>query len=127
VTVGISATVANANLNRYRNTAAAAVAAVYVKLHIGDPTTGIGSPATGSTTRNAVTWNAASGGSMTLATLGAWTNGGATETLSHVSLWDDPTAGNFLQAFALSASQAWVSTNTFTITTFTVSISPIAA
>lgn len=127
MTVGISATVASANLNRYNNTAAVAIATVFVKLHTGDPGVGTGNAAAGSTTRNAITWNTASGGSMTLATLGAWTNGGTSETLTHVSLWDNATAGSFLQAFALSASQAWVSTNTFTITTFTVSISPIAA
>jgi hypothetical protein len=81
----------------------------------------------GSTTRNAVTWNAASGGSMTLNTLAAWTNGGTSETLTHVSIFGAASAGTFYWSFALSSSQAWVSTNTFTITTFTVSFTPIAA
>jgi hypothetical protein len=129
MTVGIAAAVANADLNRFRNTAGAALGAtIYVQLHTADPgaagTTGVSA---GSTTRNAITWNAASAGSMTLATLSAWTNGGTSETISHVSLWDASTSGTFLHSFALSASQAWVSTNTLTLTTFTLSRTPIAA
>jgi hypothetical protein len=127
VTVGISATQAGNVLNLYRNTAGTALTP-FVQLHTADPgaagTTGISA---GSTTRNAITWNAPSAGSMTLATLSAWTNGGTTETISHVSLWTLAAAGVFLQSFALSSSQPWVSTNTLTITTFTVSFTPIAA
>lgn len=128
MTVGIAATQANAFLNVYRNTAATAVATPFIQLHTADPgAAGTTAVSAGSTTRNAITWNAPSGGSMTLATLGSWTNGGTSETLTHVSLWTASTAGTFLQSFALTASQAWVSTNTFTISTFTVSFSPIAA
>jgi hypothetical protein len=128
MTVGIAAAQANSYLNTYRNTASAAITTVYAQLHTGDPgAAGTANVSVGSTTRNAITWNAPASGSMTLATLGSWTNGGTSETLTHVSLWTASTAGTFLQSFALTASQAWVSTNTFTISTFTVSFSPIAA
>jgi hypothetical protein len=128
MTVGIAAATANGFLSTYRNTAAPAVATPFIQLHTGDPgAAGTANVSVGTTTRNAITWNAPASGSMTLATLGAWTNGGTSETLTHVSLWTASTAGTFLQSFALTASQAWVSTNTFTISTFTVSFSPIAA
>jgi hypothetical protein len=42
-------------------------------------------------------------------------------------MWDAATVGNFIHSFALTTPQPWVSTNTFTITTFTISYSPIAA
>lgn len=128
MTVGLASATANSILNVYRGTAFAAVTTPFVQLHTADPgAAGTTAVSAGSTTRNAITWNAPSGGSMTLATLGAWTNGGTSETISHCSLWTASTAGTFLQSFALTASQAWVSTNTLTLTTFTLSYTPIAA
>lgn len=127
MTVGIAASVANADLDRFRNVAAAAIANVFVQLHTADPTTGSSAISVGSTTRNAITWNAASAGSMSLASLAAWTNGGTTETITHVSLWTASSAGTFLHSFALSVAQPWVSTNTLTLSTFTLSRTPIAA
>lgn len=128
MTLGIAVARANSFLNTYRNVAYSAIAATYVQIHIGDPgAAGTANVAVGSTTRNLVTWNAASAGSMAFNTLSAWTNGGATETISHISLWDAATTGNFLQSGALSVGQAWVVTNTLTLTTLTASITPIAA
>lgn len=126
--VGLAATAANSILNVYRNTAYAAVATPFVQLHTADPgAAGTTSISVGSTTRNAIVWAAASGGSMALSTLSAWTNGGTSETISHVSVWTASSAGTFLQSFALTGSQAWVSTNTLTLTSFTLSYTPIAA
>lgn len=128
MTAGLAATRANQYLETYRNTAAPAVATPFIQLHTADPgAAGTTAVSVGSTTRNAIAWNAASAASMTLNTLGAWTNGGTTETLTHVSLWTASTVGTFLQSFALTASQAWVNANTFTINTFTLSYTPIAA
>jgi hypothetical protein len=129
MTVGVAATQANAELSRYRNTAAAAIATVYVQLHTGDPgAAGTTAVSAGSTTRNTITFAAPSGGSMAMSAMGGtWTNGGTSETLSHISLWDASTAGNFLRSITLGASQAWVSTNTFTLTSCTLSQTPIAA
>jgi hypothetical protein len=56
-----------------------------------------------------------------------WTNGGTSETLSHISVWDASSAGNFIYSAALSATQAWASGNTFTLTSLTFSLTPIAA
>jgi hypothetical protein len=127
VTLGLASAIANSILNVYRGTTWTGLS-VWVKLHTADPgAAGATAAAAGSVTRNQATWNAASGGSMTISTLAAWTNGGTSETISHISLWDAVTAGNFLQSAALSVAQAWVSTNTLTLTTLTLSLTPIAA
>jgi hypothetical protein len=130
MTAGISATnLANVWLNILRNTTGTAIAAVFVKLHTGDPgASGASNAAVGSTTRPAITWSAASGGSMTITgTAPSWTNGGTSETLTHVSFWDSSTAGNFLGSAALSSSQAWASGNTYALNTCTWALTPIAA
>ena len=130
MTRGISAVnTANAWLNVLRGTTFTGIASVFVKLHIGDPgAAGAGNAAAGSTTRPAITWSAASGGSMTITgTNPSWTNGGTSETISDVSFWDNATAGNFLGSAALSVNQAWASGNTFTLSTCTWALTPIAA
>lgn len=127
--VGLSgANLVHGWLNVLRNTTFTGKANVYVKLHTGDPGVGASNVAVGSTSRPAITWAAPSAGAMAMnGTAPTWTNGGTTETLTHISFWDDPSAGNFLGSCALTASQAWVSTNTFTLSTQTWTITPIAA
>lgn len=126
MTAGIAAATANGWLNQLRNTTATAIAAVYVKLHTGDPGSAGASNAGAVTTRNQVTWNAASAGSMTLNTLSAYSMT-TSETISHISFWDASTAGNFLGSAALSASKTVANGDTLTFTTLTVAITPIAA
>lgn len=134
MTAGVSATnVANVWLNIFRGggvgSAPTPPAALYAKLHVGDPgAAGASNPAAGSTTRNALTQGAAAAGvQANSAAPGAWTNGGTSETITHISIWDASSAGNFLYSVALTTAQAWASANTFTLTTLSVSITPIAA
>jgi len=130
MTVGFSAAnLANKWLDMLGGTAFTAPTTFAVKLHTADPgASGATAAAAGDTTRKTVTWGAASGGSKAMTAMsGAWTNGGTSETLTHVSFWDATSAGNFLGSAALSASQAWVSTNTFTLTSLSISLTPIAA
>ena len=132
MTVGVSTTnVANKWLDviRTSGTSFTAVTSAWVRLHTGDPgASGTANGAAGDTTRKSVTHNAASSGSITInGTSGPWTNGGTSETITHVSVWDASSAGNFLYSAALSSSQAWNSGNTFTLNALTVSISPLAA
>jgi hypothetical protein len=130
MTVGISsANLATGWLNVLRNTTFTAIATVYVQLHTGDPgASGTANVSVGSTSRNTITWNAPSSGSMTLSAMGGtWTNGGTSETISHISFWSASSAGTFYASAALTASQAWVSTNTFTLNSCTWSLTPIAA
>jgi hypothetical protein len=126
MTVGLAAASANSILNVYRNTAYAAITTVYMKLHIGDPGAAGTTNPSAVTTRNAVTWAAASGGSMALSSISGYsmTTG---ETISHVSFWDNSTAGNFLQSASLTSSQAVINGSTLNFTTITLSYSPIAA
>lgn len=130
MTVGIHTTqIANAWLNVLRGTTFTGITSVFVKLHTGDPgSAGTTAAAAGSTTRPAITWAAASGGAIAMnGTAPSWTNGGASETLSHISFWDNATAGNFLGSAALSSSQAWNTGNVYTLSSQGWSLSPLAA
>lgn len=92
-----------------------APAHVYVKLHTGDPGETGTSNAAGNTTRQEATFGASSGGVITTTADITWTNVSTSETYSHVSLWDNSSAGNCLGSGALSASKAVNSGDTFTI------------
>jgi len=130
VTVGLAATtLANKWLDMLSATAFTAPAGAFIKLHTADPgVAGATAAAAGDATRKAITYAAASAGSKAMnGTLPVWTNVTTTETISHISSWDASSAGNFLFSAALTASQAWVNTNTFTLNTLTVSLTPLAA
>jgi hypothetical protein len=124
MTTGVTAAVANGWLD-----GTFATATCFVKLHTADPgSAGATAAAAGSTTRVQATMAAASAGSKAMTSMAStWTNGGTSETLSHISLWTAASAGTFNGSAALTASQAWVSTNTFTLTSLSIAITPIAA
>lgn len=128
MTVGISTVnVANAILNWLRGSAPGAVASLNVKLHVGDPgSAGTANPSA-VTTRRVATMNAASGGTMTLASMSGSYAMTTTETLTHVSVHSDITAGNFLWSATLSSAQAVNNGDTFSLTGLTVSNTPLAA
>lgn len=125
MTAGLASATANSILNVWRNTAFAGVN-VFCKLHVGDPGAAGTANASAVTTRNAVTWNAASAGSMTLSSLSGFSMT-TTETITHISLWDASSAGNFLGSAALTANKPVSNGDTLTITTLTVAYTPIAA
>jgi hypothetical protein len=78
------------------NNTSLAIAATYVKLHVGDPgETGTANPA-GNTTRQAASWAAASGGTCATDAALTWTSVSTTEVYTHISVWDASTAGNHL-------------------------------
>lgn len=108
---------------------ASAPAALYFKLHTASPgAAGATAAAVGSATRVVAPFAAAASGSIAqTGTAPSWTNGGTNETLSDISVWDAVTAGNFLWSFALTATQAWVNTNTFTMVTYSLALTPLAA
>lgn len=101
----------------------------WIKLHTGDPgSAGTSNAAAGDTSRKQATMGSASGGSKAMTSMsGNWTNGGTSETISHISVWTASTSGTFKASGALGSSQAWANTNTFSLTTFSVAISPLAA
>lgn len=95
---------------------------VYVKLHTADPGEDGTTAAAANTTRQAVTWAAASGGSKASSATLTWTSVPNTETYSHWSLWDNVSAGNCLWTGALSSSVAVTAGDTFQITSLTLSL-----
>lgn len=124
MTRGIAASAANGWLD-----GTFATATCFVKLHTADPgAAGATAAAVGSATRVQATMAAASAGSKAMTSMASsWTNGGTTETLTDISLWTAASAGTFNGSCALTASQPWVSTNTFSLTSLSIAITPIAA
>lgn len=126
MTAGLGSARANSILNVLRNTAYSAVATPFVELHTADPGVAGVTAVAGSSTRKAITWNAASGGSMTLLSLAAFT-GTTTETITHVAIFDAVTAGNFIESWPLTASVPIINGSSLTFSSFTLSFTPIAA
>ena len=124
MTVGLAAAAVNSFLDT-----TFATASCFIKLHTADPgAAGATAAAAGSTARVQATMAAASAGSKAMSSMAStWTNGGTSETITHISIWSASTAGTFNGSAALTASQAWASTNTFTLTSLSIAITPIAA
>lgn len=95
-----------------------APAAVYAKLHLGDPGEDCTANAAVNTTRQAISFAAPSnpGGTMASSADVTWTSVSTTETYTYVSLWDASTAGNPLGSGALSQSAAVTAGDTFILT-----------
>lgn len=121
--------VANEVLDWLRGVAPATVAGLFVKLHLGDPgASGTANPSA-VTARMQATMGAPSGGTMSLSLIsGSWTMT-ATETVSHISVWDTvgPAGGNFLFSAAFASSKNVVAGDTLTLTVLNISHTPLAA
>lgn len=130
MTVGLAATtLANKWLDMLSATAFTAPTNTYVKLHTADPGAAGTTAASANTTRVILAWSAASAGSKaitsTLPSWASWASG--SETISHCSVWDNLTAGNFLYSFALTTAKAITNGDTLNLTSHSISFSPIAA
>lgn len=99
----------------------------YVKLHIGDPGSTAASNAGAVTTRAAATFAAAASGAIALTGTNPSWSMTTTETITHISVWDASTSGNFLWSAALTASKAVVNGDTLTLTSLGLSLAPLAA
>ncbi len=125
---GLAATtLANQWLNMLRGVAFTAPTAEYVKLHVGDPGAAGTANSSAVTTRVVVTHAAASGGAIAMTGTPPSFSMTATETITHISVWDAASAGNFLYSGALAASKAVQSGDTLTLNTLGVALTPIAA
>jgi hypothetical protein len=133
VTAGLAPSLVSGWLNTLRSAGSAysAVAATYVQLHTGDPgAAGTSNVSVGSTTRNSFTFAASSAGSsLALSSApSAWTNGGTSETLTHISIWTASTVRDApVHRGADSQSKAWASADQFTLSTLTAALTPQAA
>lgn len=113
----------DAVLNHLRGSTYTAPSGLFIKVHTGNP----GEDATGNasayTTRNAITFAASSGGTITQSgtvTISTWASG--SETLSHFSIWDAASAGNPLCYGAFTVSKAVVNGNDVAISGVTVTL-----
>lgn len=126
-----SANYANKVLDHmHRAQASTAPAGNFVKLHTGDPGASAATAASSVTTRPAVTFAAASAGAVAMTgTPPSWTSWAGTngEVVSHISVWDANSAGNFLYSAALTSSKTVNTGDTLTLTSLSVSLAPIAA
>jgi hypothetical protein len=88
---------ANAWLNVLDNTAFSAIAATYIQLHTGTPGASGTSNVSSVTTREAVTWSAASGAVLTASNTPTWTSWAGTngEVVTDISIWSASTSGTF--------------------------------
>lgn len=128
MTAGLSAAnLANKWLDMLGGSAFTAPTQFWVQLHTGDPGSAGTANQSAVTTRQQVTWSAASGGSKSQsASPTAWTMT-ATETIAYVSFWDASTSGNFLDSAAVTTSRSVVNGDTITLNTLTIAFTPIAA
>ncbi|WP_369211324.1 phage tail fiber protein [Streptomyces flavofungini] len=132
MTAGLAPSLVSGWLNTLRTAGAAygPVAGTFAQLHTGDPgAAGTANASAGSTARNSFTFAAsASGSALALSSApAAWTNGGTSETLTHISVWTASSAGTLLFSVALNTNKPWASADTFNLTTLTVSLTPQAA
>jgi hypothetical protein len=134
VTVGFAAVAtANAWLNVLRGSSAAtftAVTTLYVQLHTGDPGSAGSANVSSVTTRPAVNFAAASGGSMSAtSTLPSWTSWAGTngEVVTHISVWGASSGGTFYYSVVLTLPKTVNTGDTLNLTSLTVAITPIAA
>lgn len=97
---------------------------IYVKLHLGDPgEAGTGNAAVETTRQEATFTGPASAGSISNNADITWTSVSTSETYSHVSLWDNVSAGNCLWTGALSASKTVTAGDTFRISAGNLTLS----
>jgi hypothetical protein len=108
--------VANSVLDAVARNVSYAEAAVWVKLHLGDPGSAGTANAAANTTRKQATFGSSAASRAISNTVAVeWTNVPNTETYTWISLWDDETAGNFLGRDDLSSSAAVTAGDTFRI------------
>jgi hypothetical protein len=111
---GLSSYLANKFLDAVGNATAYSAADVYIKLHTGDPgANGTANPAT-ETTRESVSFGAATGGGLTSDADVSWTNIAGSEDATFFTAWDNSTAGNFLFSGAITGNP-YTAGDTFTI------------
>jgi hypothetical protein len=119
---GLSSYLAGSWLDAVGNNTSFAVAQVYVKLHVGDPSSnGTANPAT-ETTRKAASFGTASAGVLTSDADIVWTNIAGSQTATFFTAWDATTAGNFLFSGSITGNP-YTAGDTFTIASGALTVS----
>lgn len=134
--VGLAgSTLAQKWLDMLSGTAFTQPAGSFVQLHTADPgAAGTTSPCTGTvgSARKSVTYGAASTSAGTttkaMSSTPSWASFDVAQTITHISVWDASTAGNFLFSAQLPAPGKAVAVgDTFNLTSLSVALTPIAA
>jgi hypothetical protein len=114
----LSVAVANATLSVF------AADALYMQLHTGDPGASGTSNVSSTTTREAVTWGAPSGGVLTASNSPAWPSWAGTngEVVTDVSYWSTVTGGTFAGSATLATSATMATSDTLTLTPVTFTL-----
>lgn len=123
--VNVSATLANRWLDYARGAGApTSITGVFVQLHTANPGTAGTTSVSSVTTRPSATFNAASAGAITLSNTPSWASWAGTngEVVTHISVWDASSAGNFLWSAALTASKTVNTGDTLNLTSASVTI-----
>lgn len=130
MTVGLNTTnLAHKWLTVLSGTTFTGVTTAYVQLHTADPgSAGTANVVSPDPTRKAITWAAPSAGSMAMSGTLSWTSwASGTETITHISIWDNSSSGNCLASAALTASKTVNDGDTFNLTSLSVAITPLMA
>lgn len=110
----------------FRNVVWTPPSIVYFKGHTGDPGATGANNASAQTTRYAVSFSTAASGLILLSGTPELTLN-ATETISHGSIWDAPTAGNCLWTAAAMVSKGGVATDIIRLTSLQLGFTGLAA
>jgi hypothetical protein len=106
----------------------AAWATPFIRLHTGDPgAAGAANGAAGDTTRQSITMGPAVGGVKAATSTPSWTNGGTSETIDSIGAHTAAVAGSFIASGQLATPRPWAATDTFTLISLSISITPVAA
>jgi len=111
---GMSAYLANSLLNSLGNNTSYAVTNVYVKLHVGDPGADGAANAATEITRKAVSFAAASAGSIASDADVTWLVILGSQDATHFTAWDSLTTGNFLFSGTITGNP-YTAGDTYTI------------
>ena len=127
MSTGITTYLANKWLDLVRGVAFTAPTGLYVKLHTGDPGPAGTANASVVTTRIQATFGAASGNVISLASMAAQYAMTASETISHISVWDAATGANCLWTAAIGTPRAYQNGDQLNLTGATLTLTGIAA
>lgn len=96
----------------------------YIQLHTGDPGAAGTSNVASVTTRENVTWNAASAGSVTASNQPAWTSWAGTngQVITDLSFWNASSGGSFYMSMPLATAVTMDTGDSLTLTSISVSI-----
>lgn len=124
--VGTTQYLNNSWLNTIKSTGTSfnVAAGIYVLLHTGAPGSAGAGNVSSVTTRQAITFTAATTGVLNSSSSPSWTSWAGTngEVVTAVSFWDASTSGNCLWTATLSASKTINTGDTFTLSSASLTI-----